>query len=170
MQAWSFSVTESVGRWTSICNPMSHTSWTKLYLQISNHRTGGDSLVACSRVLAPCNRAWSTHHLSQTFPFLPISKTLRRSYHFIGFDSYHFKHHSLCRLKWRNVGSIYNSMLCRSIVINAGEWWNANVVDVENQGLAAGIPPNNSDAFTINGQPGDLYPCSKPSTPYIFET
>lgn len=42
----------------------------------------------------------------------------------------------------------------------AGEWWNANVNDVENEGLASGGAPNNSDAFTINGQPGDLYNCS----------
>ncbi|XP_059643550.1 laccase-7 [Cornus florida] len=41
-----------------------------------------------------------------------------------------------------------------------GEWWNANVIDVENQGLASGGAPNNSDAYTINGRPGDLYPCS----------
>ncbi|XP_065634999.1 laccase-7-like [Quercus suber] len=42
-----------------------------------------------------------------------------------------------------------------------GEYWDANVVDVENQGLATGAAPNISDAFTINGQPGDLYPCSQ---------
>ncbi|KAK9283738.1 hypothetical protein L1049_011988 [Liquidambar formosana] len=41
-----------------------------------------------------------------------------------------------------------------------GEYWNANVIDVENQGLATGSAPNISDAFTINGRPGDLYPCS----------
>ncbi|CAL5388473.1 unnamed protein product [Camellia sinensis] len=45
-----------------------------------------------------------------------------------------------------------------------GEWWNANVIDVENQGLASGGAPNISDAFTINGQPGDLYPCSSNRT------
>lgn len=27
--------------------------------------------------------------------------------------------------------------------------------------LATGAEPNMSDALTINGQPGDLYPCSK---------
>lgn len=43
----------------------------------------------------------------------------------------------------------------------AGEWWNANVVDVENEAHATGGAPNNSDAFTINGKPGDLYPCSQ---------
>ena len=43
----------------------------------------------------------------------------------------------------------------------AGEYWDANVVDVENQGLATGAAPNISDAFTINGQPGDLYSCSE---------
>jgi laccase len=45
-----------------------------------------------------------------------------------------------------------------------GEWWNANVVDVENEGLATGAAPNVSDAFTINGKPGDLYQCSENST------
>ncbi|XP_050244372.1 laccase-7-like [Quercus robur] len=45
-----------------------------------------------------------------------------------------------------------------------GEYWDANVVDVENQGLATGAAPNISDAFTINGQPGDLYPCSQTGT------
>lgn len=42
-----------------------------------------------------------------------------------------------------------------------GEWWNGNVIDMETQAEALGVPTNNSDAFTINGRPGDLYPCSK---------
>ncbi|KAI8015883.1 Laccase-7 [Camellia lanceoleosa] len=45
-----------------------------------------------------------------------------------------------------------------------GEWWNANVIDVENQGLASGSAPNISDAFTINGRPGNQYPCSSNRT------
>ncbi|XP_031268216.1 laccase-7 [Pistacia vera] len=52
----------------------------------------------------------------------------------------------------------------KEVPILLGEWWNANVVDVENQALATGGGPNNSDAFTINGRPGDLYPCSKNRT------
>ncbi|KAL8140649.1 hypothetical protein V2J09_006670 [Rumex salicifolius] len=44
-----------------------------------------------------------------------------------------------------------------------GEWWNANVVDVENEGLRTGGAPNNSDAYLINGQPGHLYNCSQNS-------
>ncbi|KAL5550156.1 hypothetical protein UlMin_000332 [Ulmus minor] len=48
----------------------------------------------------------------------------------------------------------------KEIPILLGEWWNANVVDVENQAVAGGVAPNNSDAYTINGKPGDLYPCS----------
>ncbi|OMO97395.1 Multicopper oxidase, type 1 [Corchorus olitorius] len=44
------------------------------------------------------------------------------------------------------------------------EWWNANVIDVENQALAVGGAPNLSDAYTINGWPGDLYPCSQNQT------
>ncbi|KAJ6913232.1 hypothetical protein NC651_015671 [Populus alba x Populus x berolinensis] len=52
----------------------------------------------------------------------------------------------------------------KEVPILFGEWWNANVVDVENQALASGSGPNTSDAFTINGLPGDLYPCSQNRT------
>nr|DAD26593.1 TPA_asm: hypothetical protein HUJ06_028061 [Nelumbo nucifera] len=52
----------------------------------------------------------------------------------------------------------------REVPILLGEWWNANVVDVENEALATGAAPNNSDAYTINGRPGDLYPCSRNGT------
>ncbi|XP_031091251.1 laccase-7-like [Ipomoea triloba] len=48
----------------------------------------------------------------------------------------------------------------REVPILLGEWWNANVVDVENQALANGSAPRNSDAYTINGRPGDIYNCS----------
>ncbi|XP_017977839.1 PREDICTED: laccase-7 [Theobroma cacao] len=49
----------------------------------------------------------------------------------------------------------------KEVPILLGEWWNANVVDVENEALATGAGPNISDAYTINGWPGDLYPCSQ---------
>lgn len=54
-------------------------------------------------------------------------------------------------------------MELRELIFNliAGEWWNASVVDVVNQALATGGAPNDSVAFTINGKPGDLYPCSQ---------
>ncbi|KAJ6806881.1 laccase-25-like precursor [Iris pallida] len=45
-----------------------------------------------------------------------------------------------------------------------GEWWNADVVEVENEALQSGGLPNNSDAFTINGRPGDLIRCSNKHT------
>jgi len=48
----------------------------------------------------------------------------------------------------------------RQIPIALGEWWNRNPIDVVNQATRTGAAPNVSDAFTINGQPGDLYPCS----------
>ncbi|XVF76745.1 hypothetical protein PTKIN_Ptkin13bG0291100 [Pterospermum kingtungense] len=49
----------------------------------------------------------------------------------------------------------------REVPILLGEWWNANAIDVENQAIATGAAPNISDAYTINGLPGDLYPCSR---------
>ncbi|XP_043694771.1 laccase-7-like [Telopea speciosissima] len=52
----------------------------------------------------------------------------------------------------------------KEVPILLGEWWNANVIDVENEAIATGGAPNVSNAFTINGQPGDLYSCSKNHT------
>lgn len=45
--------------------------------------------------------------------------------------------------------------------ICSGEWWNDNVVDVDTQAVLTGGTPKISDAFTINGKPGDQYNCSK---------
>ncbi|XP_027359490.1 laccase-15-like [Abrus precatorius] len=45
-----------------------------------------------------------------------------------------------------------------------GEWWKSEIKDVYDEFLRTGGAPNNSDANTINGQPGDLYPCSKSET------
>lgn len=43
----------------------------------------------------------------------------------------------------------------------AGEWWHADVEAVEKQGRMLGMAPNMSDAHTINGKPGPLFPCSE---------
>ncbi|KAF5192706.1 Laccase-12 [Thalictrum thalictroides] len=55
----------------------------------------------------------------------------------------------------------------REFPILLGEWWTSNPIDVVNQALRAGAAPNVSDAFTINGQPGDLYNCSRKDTVII---
>ncbi|KAH7850187.1 hypothetical protein Vadar_028980 [Vaccinium darrowii] len=50
------------------------------------------------------------------------------------------------------------------VVIQLGEWWKKDVMQVITEALTTGADPNTSDAFTINGEPGDLYPCSQPGT------
>ncbi|CAH8281857.1 unnamed protein product [Eruca vesicaria subsp. sativa] len=46
-----------------------------------------------------------------------------------------------------------------------GEWWKKkNVMDIAGKANKTGGEPAISDAYTINGQPGYLYPCSKPDT------
>jgi len=45
-----------------------------------------------------------------------------------------------------------------------GEWWNNNPVAVIDAAVLTGGAPNLSDTFTINGQPGDLLPCSSSET------
>ncbi|CAA2969731.1 laccase-12-like [Olea europaea subsp. europaea] len=52
----------------------------------------------------------------------------------------------------------------REIPLLLGEWWDANPIDVVRQATRTGAAPNISDAYTINGQPGDLYSCSSRDT------
>ncbi|CAH1430710.1 unnamed protein product [Lactuca virosa] len=52
----------------------------------------------------------------------------------------------------------------RDSVIALGEWWDANPIDVIREATRTGAAPNVSDAYTINGQPGDLYNCSSKDT------
>ncbi|KAJ8752224.1 hypothetical protein K2173_003832 [Erythroxylum novogranatense] len=43
-------------------------------------------------------------------------------------------------------------------------WYKGDVMKVIKTAVATGGEPNSSDAFTINGQPGDLYACSNETT------
>ncbi|GJU19354.1 laccase-12-like protein [Tanacetum coccineum] len=52
----------------------------------------------------------------------------------------------------------------RDSVVILGEWWNANPLAVIREAMRTGGAPNISDAYTINGQPGDLYNCSTKET------
>ncbi|KAJ4840709.1 hypothetical protein Tsubulata_018898 [Turnera subulata] len=50
----------------------------------------------------------------------------------------------------------------QTIVI--GTWFKGDVMEIIDTALATGAEPEQSNAYTINGQPGDLYPCSNDST------
>ncbi|KAJ9702898.1 hypothetical protein PVL29_004575 [Vitis rotundifolia] len=45
-----------------------------------------------------------------------------------------------------------------------GEWWNSDIETMVNQANKLGLPPPTSDAHTINGKPGPLFPCSEKHT------
>ncbi|XP_010558158.1 PREDICTED: laccase-11 [Tarenaya hassleriana] len=45
-----------------------------------------------------------------------------------------------------------------------GEWWNGDIETLVNQANSLGSPPPTSDAHTINGKPGPLFPCSEKHT------
>ncbi|XVF24190.1 hypothetical protein REPUB_Repub13aG0106200 [Reevesia pubescens] len=55
----------------------------------------------------------------------------------------------------------------RETPIILGEWWDANPIDVVREATRTGAAPNISDAYTINGQPGDLYNCSSKDTTIV---
>ncbi|KAK3027892.1 hypothetical protein RJ639_040833 [Escallonia herrerae] len=46
------------------------------------------------------------------------------------------------------------------IPILLGEWWNEDTEMTEKAMVLYGDGPNASDAYTINGLPGSIYPCS----------
>ncbi|XP_078160284.1 laccase-3-like [Carex rostrata] len=52
----------------------------------------------------------------------------------------------------------------REYPIILGEWWNRDPNEVLRQATITGAGPNVSDAYTINGRPGDLFPCSNQGT------
>ncbi|XP_042510431.1 laccase-12-like [Macadamia integrifolia] len=56
----------------------------------------------------------------------------------------------------------------RQAPILLGEWWNSNPIDVVREATRTGGTPNVSDAYTINGQPGDLYNCSSPQDTVVI--
>ncbi|GLT64093.1 hypothetical protein SLA2020_366060 [Shorea laevis] len=53
----------------------------------------------------------------------------------------------------------------KTIII--GEWFKGDVMAIIDDALATGGDPNVSDAFTLNGQPGDLYNCSNATTYHL---
>ncbi|KAF8399003.1 hypothetical protein HHK36_014870 [Tetracentron sinense] len=58
----------------------------------------------------------------------------------------------------------FSTPIQAEVPIVFGEWWNNDVGAVENESIIYGSGPNVSDAYTINGLPGPLYPCSKKDT------
>ncbi|KAF9690178.1 hypothetical protein SADUNF_Sadunf01G0168700 [Salix dunnii] len=50
------------------------------------------------------------------------------------------------------------------IPIILGEWWKKDVMKIPGDANITGGEPTLSSAFTINGEPGNLYPCSKAGT------
>ncbi|XP_023750796.1 laccase-1 [Lactuca sativa] len=54
----------------------------------------------------------------------------------------------------------FSTPIQAEIPIIFGEWWNLPVEGIETEMNKYGNGPNSSDAYTINGLPGPLYPCS----------
>ncbi|KAG1334916.1 putative Copper-resistance protein [Cocos nucifera] len=54
----------------------------------------------------------------------------------------------------------FSTPIQADIPIILGEWWNSDVLAVEEESIKYGGGPNISDAYTINGLPGPLPSCS----------
>ncbi|KAB5524625.1 hypothetical protein DKX38_022374 [Salix brachista] len=54
----------------------------------------------------------------------------------------------------------FSRPISAEIPIVFGEWWNGDPDEVEKRMMLTGAGPDSSDAYTMNGLPGPLYPCS----------
>ncbi|KAJ6687338.1 MULTI-COPPER OXIDASE [Salix koriyanagi] len=61
----------------------------------------------------------------------------------------------------------FSRPISAEIPIVFGEWWNGDPDEVEKRMMLTGAGPNSSDAYTMNGLPGPLYPCSNQARPYL---
>lgn len=60
-------------------------------------------------------------------------------------------------------------MVVIGFVNYVGEWWKADVEAVVNQATMTGLPPNISDAHTVNGQTGAVPGCTSPGNdPFLM--
>ncbi|MCD9637891.1 Laccase-4 [Datura stramonium] len=57
------------------------------------------------------------------------------------------------------IGLPYLSQSPKELVIILGEWWKSDVEAVIDEATQSGLPPNISDAHTINGLPGPVSTC-----------
>ncbi|KAJ6847390.1 laccase-14-like [Iris pallida] len=57
----------------------------------------------------------------------------------------------------------------KEVSIILGEWWEMDVLDIYEAAAQTGEDPTHSDAYTINGQPGYLYSCSKPEETFKMQ-
>ncbi|WVZ14396.1 hypothetical protein V8G54_011962 [Vigna mungo] len=53
---------------------------------------------------------------------------------------------------------------CGQNILIIGEWYKGDVMQIANAARTTGAGPKASDAYTINGQPGDFYDCSIENT------
>lgn len=64
----------------------------------------------------------------------------------------------------RKATNLHFSPSDQEVTIIFGEWWREDVNEVLQEFVTSGGLPRDSDAYTINGQPGDFYPCSSQDT------
>ena len=119
-------------------------------------------MVACPQLMAQSHCLWSSDHPPKSRRLLPICQARSRNTHSSRYLTILRSH-----LITLQISAIYlylsqfSSKLRPKIhLIMAGEWWDANPIDVVREATRTGAAPNVSDAYTINGQPGDLYKCS----------
>lgn len=60
--------------------------------------------------------------------------------------------------------SVCVCIMPRLVFTYVGEWWKKDVMKIPGDANITGGEPTLSAAFTINGEPGYMYPCSKAGT------
>lgn len=107
MQAWGVPTTEWLGRWTCVCNSMCHTSWAQLYLQVYDHGTGRDPLVARSCPVAPSNCLWCPHHPPQSWSQVSIPKAPQGVSHYLRYPAFPYSDPFMQSILWILVANAF---------------------------------------------------------------
>nr|AEO27916.1 laccase-like protein [Brassica rapa subsp. pekinensis] len=112
--------------------------------------------------MGTCHSPWSVYCLSQARLILSFSQTSPR-------HSSHFRYILTQEIK---ILILLEFMIVKHFVMQMiGEWWKKKtIMDIAGNANKTGGEPAISDAYTINGQPGYLYPCSKPGKSSKFNT
>lgn len=78
-QAWNPTNSKWLGRWTGIHNTVPHTNRPELCVQLHHCWAKGNSILACTYIMAKINPLWSYYHTPQEKRALPICQTIQGS-------------------------------------------------------------------------------------------
>lgn len=164
-------------RWPRKYHTVPNSARKKLHIRDHIIWWRRNSVVACTQRLDSSHSPWCHCHLAGSWNHLSVSRTLCRTNNYYWCATSSIMDY-YCLFKKESFQSNVTDLLSKLYIwlfklkkkLFAGSWFKGDVKAVIDDALATGGGPAISNSLTINGQPGDLYPCSegKPCMPTIW--